>query len=198
MWLGCKVRHKFTGRIRPYGPSWIITSPPGPTPASGFGSQQWSSCQWWSRIYRRTLTIIKQGSFLLLSYREGWKYKLIIKIDQQSTLFVLLKLSNRPLSGKWGDFVDCKKNCTVNKLFPVFSFYCSSNPGILPNIVHKVKILGWIAHVNFFSRVKKGQQKVRFVITLWPGRHDHLPDRKTTTFLIERRPYPCSILPMIS
>ena len=55
----------------------------------------------------------------LAQVRQPAHHKLLYKIDQQSTLFLLLRRLIFPLSGKWGDLVDCRK-CVVTELFFCF------------------------------------------------------------------------------
>ena len=54
-------------------------------------------------------TVCCERSDRLKGTKEASDPKLIIKIDQQSTLFLLLSWPTFPLRGKWGDFVHWRK-----------------------------------------------------------------------------------------
>ena len=59
------------------------------------------------------------------AHLHTWNHKQIIRIDQQSTLFLLLGWSTLPVSGnsgKWGDFEEYRKISTVYELLFVFNF----------------------------------------------------------------------------
>ena len=62
-------------------------------------------CGNWSSIPSMTTTRIERTPLYVL----GEDHKLLIQIDQQSTLFPLLSWPTFHLRGKWGDFVDYRK-----------------------------------------------------------------------------------------